>query len=466
MALTKYSRPVTDTVEDVVYKPTLSDAMSAQFSSSFQYLTVEPAGFGTVANIALYFDPALTGGEEATMDGIVAAHDGTVIPPDGGAEDTDYDNTGSGLSATSVQGAIDELNGNVESLDAADVGADPAGTAASVVASHEAAGNPHSQYTTTVEAAAAAPVQSVNGETGVVSLDASDVGAESSGAAAAAVAAHEAAGDPHPTYTTAAEAAAAAPVQSVNGETGVVSLDASDVGADPSGAAASLMVAHESAGDPHPTYTTAAEAAAAAPVQSVNGSTGTVVLAAGDVGADTVGSAAGVQSNLDTHTGDANNPHGVDLGNLGSGDIDELNASVSDATMEGLIAEGYSGGISTTTSTTFQNKLTVNLPALAAGTYEVEISYGWNHDAANNDFEARFTFNGSQVGELHKQEPKDPQGSDPTGTTQRHYVTRKIIATIGALGAGSTLGLDYRTDASGVESSIWEASIVFRRRGN
>lgn len=37
-----------------------------------------------------------------------------------------------------------------------------------------------------------------------------------------AVTAHEAAGDPHPQYTTTAEAAAAAPVQSVNGETGTL----------------------------------------------------------------------------------------------------------------------------------------------------------------------------------------------------------------------------------------------------
>lgn len=44
---------------------------------------------------------------------------------------------------------------------------------------------------------------------------AAQVGAEPSGTAAAAVAAHVAAADPHPAYTTAAEAAAAAPVQSV-----------------------------------------------------------------------------------------------------------------------------------------------------------------------------------------------------------------------------------------------------------
>jgi hypothetical protein len=48
--------------------------------------------------------------------------------------------------------------------------------------------------------------------------------------AASAIAAHLVAGDPHPSYTTAAEAAAAAPVQSVAGRTGAVTLSKSDVG--------------------------------------------------------------------------------------------------------------------------------------------------------------------------------------------------------------------------------------------
>lgn len=56
-------------------------------------------------------------------------------------------------------------------------------------------------------------------------------------APAAAVAAHVSAADPHPQYTTAAEAAAAAPVQSVNGKDGTVVLTAEDVGADPAGTA-------------------------------------------------------------------------------------------------------------------------------------------------------------------------------------------------------------------------------------
>ena len=104
-------------------------------------------------------------------------------------------------------GAVSSVNGQIGHvvLDAADVGADPAGTgasaAAAAVAAHEVALDPHSQYTTAVEAAAAAPVQSVNGETGAVVLSAADVGADVAGAAAAAAAAHVADTTPHDVIT-------------------------------------------------------------------------------------------------------------------------------------------------------------------------------------------------------------------------------------------------------------------------
>ena len=92
------------------------------------------------------------------------------------------------------------------------------------------------------------PVDSVNGEIGAVVLDAADVGADATGTAASAVSAHEAAGDPHPQYLQ------SAPVTSVNAETGAVVLDAADVGADAAGTAASAVSAHEASGDPHPQY--------------------------------------------------------------------------------------------------------------------------------------------------------------------------------------------------------------------
>lgn len=85
----------------------------------------------------------------------------------------------------------------------------------------------------------------------------SDLGAylttESDPTVAGAISAHAGAADPHPTYTTAAEAAAAAPVQSVAGRTGSVTLALADVsgvtpgaiGAEPVG----LVSAPATAGD-------------------------------------------------------------------------------------------------------------------------------------------------------------------------------------------------------------------------
>lgn len=74
-------------------------------------------------------------------------------------------------------------------------------------------------------------------------------------------------------------------VQSVNGKTGVVVLDASDVNAYP---------------DNNPDgYVNAAGAAASAPVQSVNGNTGAVILTASDVGAP-----SGSGNSTGTNTGD------------------------------------------------------------------------------------------------------------------------------------------------------------------
>lgn len=100
--------------------------------------------------------------------------------------------------------------------------------------------------------AQAAPVQSVNGQTGDVVLNIPDRTSElinDSG------------------FITQAQAA---PVQSVNGQTGAVVLTAADVGAKP--------------------------ASYAAPVDSVNGRTGTVVLTAADVGAKPSSYAAPVDS--------------------------------------------------------------------------------------------------------------------------------------------------------------------------
>lgn len=113
-----------------------------------------------------------------------------------------------------------------------------------------------STFDFTITDGAAGVIQTVNGKTGAaVTLNASDVGADASGAAAAARAAHEAASDPHLQYLTEGR--------------GNARYDAL-------GAATSAVATHVGASDPHPQYTTAGEAAAAAPVQSVDGRAGAV----------------------------------------------------------------------------------------------------------------------------------------------------------------------------------------------
>ena len=124
-----------------------------------------------------------------------------------------------------------------------------------------------------------APVQSVNGQTGTVSLSIPDSTSDllnDSG------------------FVDAAGAAAAAPVQSVNGQTGDVVLTASDVGALPDTYTAPVSSVNGQTGAvslsiPDSTsdlindsgFVDAVGAAAAAPVQSVNGQTGAVVVSGG-----------------------------------------------------------------------------------------------------------------------------------------------------------------------------------------
>ncbi|MDH4566191.1 hypothetical protein E8E95_05820 [Pseudomonas sp. BN414] len=76
-------------------------------------------------------------------------------------------------------------------------------------------------------------------------------------------------------------------VDSVNGQTGVVVLDAADVGADPAGAASTAVGDHIGASDPHPQYLTPTEGNAAyAPLShaGAGGSAHAVVVADGAAG--------------------------------------------------------------------------------------------------------------------------------------------------------------------------------------
>lgn len=177
-------------------------------------------------------DPAVV---EVEIAAAIAAHNAEANPhpqyATGGAQDTH-------------SGRTDNPHGTT----AAQVGADPAGTAAAATAAHEAAPNPHPQYGTGgAQDTHSGRVDNPHGVT------AAQVGADAVGTAAAAVAAHEAAGNPHPQYSTGgAQDTHSGRVDNPHGVT------AAQVGADPAGTgateAAAAVAAHAAAGDPHPGY--------------------------------------------------------------------------------------------------------------------------------------------------------------------------------------------------------------------
>lgn len=123
--------------------------------------------------------------------------------------------------------------------------------------------------------------------------------------------------------------------------------------------------------------------------------------------------------------------------------------------------------VSTTTSTTFQSKISGSTSNLPAGTYKILVSYSWNHNSTQNDFEARLLIGGSAIGQnasglIHKAEPKDSSGNfSGTGSSQQYTFTQAyyVVLTAGI----KTVALDYRTDTNNRASSIWDASIEIIR---
>jgi len=194
------------------------------------------------------------------------------------------------------------------------------------------------------------------------------------------------------------------------------STTAAQVGADPTGTAATAVATHEGLPDPHPQYTTAVEAAAAAPVQSVNGQTGAVVVAGPDANVEILGSS-------------------------------------------------FVPGEDTLTSTGFEvnNTLAVNVTPAQVGAAFLLVTYMWSVDTTNNDFRARVLQNSSQLGQEHRQEPKDSGGSGGgAGTDQRHAASRLFPVTLSV--GTETFELEFQPSGN-YEASIFDSvMLLFRNK--
>ncbi len=110
--------------------------------------------------------------------------------------------------------------------------------------------------------------------------------------------------------------------------------------------------------------------------------------------------------------------------------------------------------VASTTSDTFQTKLSGATASLPAGLYRIAVSYGWNLDSTTTDFEARLLLDGIS-GMTHRQEPSD------SGTDQQRYVARVLYLNLSA--GTHTLNLEYRATQAGDTASIWDAVIEYWR---
>lgn len=170
----------------------------------------------------------------------------------------------------------------------------------------------------------------------------------------------------------------------------------------------------------------------------------------------------GIEAGAQADQNSAEVPLSAAIAELTAGITDVQAALVDLANRPYLVGFAQDLPITTILGTTFTSKVQLGPLTLAAGTYRLVWNYGWNADFTNQDFEAQLLQNGTIVGELHKQEPKDSGGSDPTGTTQRHYTQRVQYVT---LAAGSfTWDLQFRADnGNNNETSMWEATIELWR---
>lgn len=198
--------------------------------------------------------------------------------------------------------------GGSDALTPGDIGAELAGAASSAVSAHVGAADPHTQYTTAarvrdvlltgLSTAVGAVITATDTILGALGKLQSQITAHvGTGGAAHADATTSTAGfmaaadktklDGIATGATANAADAQLRDRATHTGTQAIStisgLQTALDGKEPAGTASASMTAHLAAADPHSQYTTAAEAAAAAPVQSVAGRTGAVTIAAADI---------------------------------------------------------------------------------------------------------------------------------------------------------------------------------------
>lgn len=113
-------------------------------------------------------------------------------------------------------------------------------------------------------------------------------------------------------------------------------------------------------------------------------------------------------------------------------------------------------GLSSTTSTTYQTKLTLTTPSLPIGRYRLGWTYSWSYSSTGDDFEARILLNTTTQIMAHAQEPKD------SGTDQLHRHSGFEYIDVTSPGV-QTIDLQWRTDDGSETAWIQRTRMEFWR---
>lgn len=106
---------------------------------------------------------------------------------------------------------------------------------------------------------------------------------------------------------------------------------------------------------------------------------------------------------------------------------------------------------STSTAFTEYDSISVNNTQSVTVKHELLINYFWGYASGSQDIRVRVLVNGVQLGDEHRQEPKDP------GTDQRYPAT--IFDEIELPPGNNTISLEFASSQGGTQARMYSSKI-------
>lgn len=127
-----------------------------------------------------------------------------------------------------------------------------------------------------------------------------------------------------------------------------------------------------------------------------------------------------------------------------------------------------SSAITSNSTDVFQDVINDTTTSLSVGKYAIKVSYSWNANCTQHDFESRLRVNGLSIvadtsGVIHREEPKDSGGQwNGTNSLQILHFSREYTIDFTTAGA-RTIELAFRSSKDNIMSSIWDVDIKIYR---